>query len=136
MTTIRATNLALLGLLSNLAACAADRQAPAVYTFDVPDAMPRRSSDTLGRLEFVLSTAETPMCYGCRIWVSRPDAPSREFPSASGTRMTTGMLGTLPTGRYEVHVEGPEIMPLVHTVDVYNRRTVRADIHLVPRPVQ
>jgi hypothetical protein len=47
--------------------------------------------------------------------------------------MTTGMLGMLPTGGYDVHVEGPEIVPLVHRVDVYNRRTVRADIHLIRR---
>jgi hypothetical protein len=45
------------------------------------------------------------------------------------------MIGTLPTGRYELHVEGPEIVPFVHAVDVYNRRTIRADIHLVRRPV-
>jgi hypothetical protein len=47
--------------------------------------------------------------------------------------MTTGMLGMLPTGRYELHVEGPEIVSLVHPVDVYNRRTVRAEIELKRR---
>jgi hypothetical protein len=112
----------------------ANHPKPAVYVWPVPDSIPRAApSDTRGRLEFALTTPEEAFCRACRIWVSRSEGAGSELPSVSGSKVTTGMLGNLPEGRYQVHVTGPDIEPFTHEVEIRHRRTVRVDIHLVRR---